>query len=98
MRAQMWTTGIVLPFFKLGTRRGGWLSPRPRRFTPGITRYTLYRKLDGPQGLSGRVGKIHSYRDKIPGKSSSKMCVFFSISPTHGFLDKVFSQVVLNIV
>jgi len=36
----------------------GWSTPRPGRFTPGITRYPLYRRLGGPQGLSGRVWKI----------------------------------------
>ena len=34
----------------------GWVStPRPGRFTPGNTRYPLYRKLAGPRGRSGRV-------------------------------------------
>ena len=36
----------------------GWSTPRPGLFTPGITRYPLYRRLGGPQGLSGRVRKI----------------------------------------
>jgi hypothetical protein len=35
---------------------GGWLTPRPSRFTSGTeTRYPLYRRLGGPQGRSGRV-------------------------------------------
>ena len=36
--------------------RGGWLMPRPGRFTPGNeTRYTFYRRLGGPQGqLEGK--------------------------------------------
>jgi hypothetical protein len=33
---------------------GGWLTPRLSRFTPGMTRYSLYRILGEPQGLSGR--------------------------------------------
>jgi hypothetical protein len=34
-------------------------SPRPGRFTPGKeTRYPLYRRIGGPQGRSGRLGKI----------------------------------------
>jgi hypothetical protein len=38
---------------------GGWSAPRPGRFTPGKdTRYPLYRRLGGPQGRSGRMGKI----------------------------------------
>ena len=39
---------------------GGWSAPRPGRFTPGKTRYPLYRRLGGPQGRSGRVRKISS--------------------------------------
>jgi hypothetical protein len=30
----------------------------PAALPPGMTRYRLYRRLDGPQGLSGRVLKI----------------------------------------
>jgi hypothetical protein len=38
---------------------GGWSNPRPGRFTPGKeTRYPFYRRLDGPQGRSGRLRKI----------------------------------------
>jgi hypothetical protein len=38
--------------------QGGWLKPRPYRFIPGKeTRYPLYRRLGGPQGLSGQVRK-----------------------------------------
>ena len=51
--------GIALPFLEHGTRRG-WgvsLTPRPL-FTPGKTRYPLYRRLGGPQGRSGQVRKI----------------------------------------
>ena len=36
----------------------GWSTPRPSRFTPGKTRYPLYRRLGGPQGQSGRLRKI----------------------------------------
>ena len=36
----------------------GWSTPRPGRLTPRKeTRYPLYRRLDGPQGWSGRVRK-----------------------------------------
>ena len=45
--------------FYLGDRRGGWLTPRPGRFTRGKeTRYPLYRRLGRPQGRSGQVRKI----------------------------------------
>ena len=37
---------------------------------PGKTRYPLYRRLGGPQGLSGLVRKILPHRDSIPGPSS----------------------------
>jgi hypothetical protein len=37
----------------------GWSKPHPGSFTRGkVTRYTLYRRLGGPQGWSGRVRKI----------------------------------------
>jgi rRNA maturation protein Nop10 len=39
---------------------GEWLTPRPGRFTPGKTRYPLYRRLGGQQSRSGRVRKISS--------------------------------------
>ena len=42
-------------FFNLGLRSGGWLTPRPRRLTPGQeTQYLLYRRLCGPQVQSRR--------------------------------------------
>ena len=38
---------------------GGWLTPRPGRFTLGKEiRYPLYRSLGGPRGRSGQVRKI----------------------------------------
>jgi hypothetical protein len=46
-------------FFNLGTRCGGWLTPRPRRFSAKKEfRYPLYRRLGGPQQQSGQVRKI----------------------------------------
>jgi hypothetical protein len=37
----------------------GWSTPRPGRFTPGKeTLYSLYGRLGGPQGRSGRLQKI----------------------------------------
>ena len=50
---------VAPPFLDHGTRRGWGVSFTPRQFfTPGKTRYPLYRRLGGPQGLSGRVRKI----------------------------------------
>jgi hypothetical protein len=46
-------------FFNLGARWGGWLTPRPGRFTPGQEiRYPFYRRLGGPQSWCKRVRKI----------------------------------------
>ena len=48
--------GIALPCHDYGTRRGWGVSIMPRPlFTP---QYPLYRRLGGPQGRSGEVGKI----------------------------------------
>ena len=50
---------IVLLFHNHGTRRRWGISVTPRPlFTPGKTRYPLYRRLGGPQGWSGEVRKI----------------------------------------
>jgi hypothetical protein len=49
---------IALHSLVLGTRRGEWSAQRLGRFTPRKTRYSLYRRLGGPQGRSGRVRKI----------------------------------------
>jgi hypothetical protein len=45
-------------YFNLGARWCGWSTPHPGPFTPGKTRYPLYRKLGRPQGRSGQVRKI----------------------------------------
>jgi hypothetical protein len=51
--------GIALLFHDYSTRRGWGVSVTPRQlFTPGKTRYPLWRRLGGPQGRSGQVRKI----------------------------------------
>ena len=51
--------GIALPFHDHGIRRGEGSASRPgRSLPPGKARYPLYRRLGGPQGLSGQVRKI----------------------------------------
>jgi len=45
-------------FFYLGGRWGGWQRHAPSALLLGKTRYPLYRRLDGPQGRSGRAWKI----------------------------------------
>jgi hypothetical protein len=67
------------------------------RFTPGKTRYPLYKRLGGPQGRSGRVRKISPQRDSIPGPSSPlftylhlmmrlRMCGAVSSLPSGAFM------------
>jgi hypothetical protein len=59
MRTQREAEIQLYSFFNLGTRRGGSLTPRPGRFTPGKeARYTLYRRLGEPQGRTRLVLKI----------------------------------------
>ena len=48
----------------------GSVSSPGSNLPPGKTRYPLYRRLGGPQGLSGLVRKISPQRDSIPGPSS----------------------------
>ena len=57
--AQRVGTGIALLFHDRGTRRG-WMfsSTSGPHFTTGKTRYPFYRRLGGPQGLSGRVENL----------------------------------------
>ena len=51
--------GITLLFLDHGTRRDEWSASRPGRSLPlGKTRYPLYRRMGGPQGRSGHLGKI----------------------------------------
>ena len=51
--------GIALPFHDSGTRRGEGSVSRPgRSLLSGKTRYPLYRRLGGPQGLSGRAENL----------------------------------------
>ena len=51
--------GIALLFHDHGTRRAWGVSVTPQPlFTPGKTRYPLYRRLGGPQGRSELVRKI----------------------------------------
>ena len=51
--------GVALLFLDHGTRRGeGSVSLPGRSLHPGKTRYALYRRLGGPQGLSEQVRKI----------------------------------------
>ena len=51
---------------------GEWSAARPgRTLPPGKTRYPFYRRLGGPQGLSGRAEKSRPHRDSIPDRPGS---------------------------
>jgi len=55
-KARNGSRGKLFSFFNLGARWGGWSTPRTGRFALGKEKlYPLYRRLDGPQGRSGRV-------------------------------------------
>ena len=45
----------------------------PAAFPPGMTRRTLYRRLGKSQGRSGKVRKISSHRDSIPGPTAANI-------------------------
>jgi len=65
------STGIALLFLDHCTRRGWGVNVTPwPLFTPGKTRYQLYRRMGGPQGRSGQVRKISSPPGFDPGPSS----------------------------
>jgi hypothetical protein len=63
--------GISLLFHDHSTRRGWGVSVKHRPlFTPGKTRYPLYRRVGGPQGRSGQVRRISPPPRFDPGPSS----------------------------
>ena len=45
-------------FFNLGTRWGGWSTPRPGRFTPEKGPVPIVWRLSRRQGRAGRMWKI----------------------------------------
>ena len=59
MKAQRGSTGIALLFPDPAPQMGvGDQHHAPAALPPVKTRYPLYRRLNGPQGRSGRVRKI----------------------------------------
>jgi len=57
--AQRVGRGIALLFHDCSTKGGEWSAARPgRTLPPGNTQYPLYRRLDGPQGRSGRAENL----------------------------------------
>jgi hypothetical protein len=62
---------------------GGCSTPRPDRFTPAKkTRYTMYRRLSGPQGRPGRVRKTPPLRGFF---FCPKVLLFYSVYVLHLF-------------
>jgi hypothetical protein len=60
-RPRRGVTVQLYSFLNLGARWCGCSTSRPGRFTPRKeTRYPLYKRMGGPQGLSERVQKISS--------------------------------------
>jgi hypothetical protein len=58
-RAQRGSEGIALLILNIGARRGvGGQHQAPAALPPAKTRYSLYRRMGGPQGRSGHVRKI----------------------------------------
>ena len=58
-------SGLLTPGISAGGQRHG-----PASLPPAITGYLLHRRLRGLCGLSGRVRKISTHRDSIPGPSN----------------------------
>ena len=89
--AQRVGRGIALLFHDCGVRREWVVSSTPRpHFTPGKTRYPLYRRLGGPQGRSGRAkflvptgirsrtvqSVVSRYTDRTSRPTSQHLCKF----------------------
>ena len=56
--AQRWSSDICTLSLTSALDGVGWSTQAPAALPPGKTRYPLYRRLDVPQGRSGRVRKI----------------------------------------
>jgi hypothetical protein len=61
-KVQRGSRGVAPLLLNLGAMRGGWSAIRLGRFTPGKTRYPLYRRLGWSQGRSGRRRKFSPHR------------------------------------
>jgi len=63
---------------------GEWSAARPgRTLPPGKTRYPFYRRLDGPQGRSGRAEKSLPHRDSILDRPARGQSLYRLSYPVH---------------
>ena len=78
--------GIAVPFHDHGTRRGEGSASRLGRSLPlGKTRYSLYRRLGGPQGRYGQVRKISPPTGiQSPDRPASNQSLYRLSYPAHG--------------
>jgi hypothetical protein len=58
MKAQWGKEVNLYSFYNLCARWDGWSTPSPDHFTPGKTRYPLYRRLGETQSRTGQERKI----------------------------------------
>jgi len=69
--------GIALLFHDRSTGRWWVVSSTPRpHFTPGKTRYPLYKGLGGPQGRFGRAENLVPKRDSIPDHQARSQSLY----------------------
>jgi len=63
---------------------GEWSAARPgRNLPPGNTRYPFYRRMDGPQGRSGRAENSRPHRYSIPDRPAHSQSLCQLSYPTH---------------
>ena len=70
---------------------------RPGQLTPGKTRYSLYRRLGGPQGWSGQVRKISPPTGIRPPDRLARSESLYRLS-YRGLLTKVIELQISNFV
>ena len=87
--------GIAQPFHDHGTRRVEVSGSLPSRSLPQAkTQYPLHRRLGGPQGRSGQVGKISPPTGiRSPGRPARSQSLYRLSYPAHG----LFCLMLLNV-
>ena len=71
MQAQRGDEGVTPTHLQPGTVRWVVVTTRSGRLTPANSRYPLYRRLGGPQGLSGQHGKSHPTGTRSPDRQAA---------------------------